>query len=149
MKKFCTNCMTEVVLTPQGRCPYCANFFTRGVKTYDEISLLDLAHTLRIWTELKKPLQDVAPEFSNSISFKTGSPTPRVLKAARGSDNVFCYMPGGVVTFANKGHLAQGPGTPGSAPWPRHARGAVHRHGVSPGCLYDLTPKPPATVEYV
>ena len=84
--------------------------YDSAVKTYDEISLLDLAHTLRIWTELKKPLQDVAPEFSNSISFKTGSPTPRVLKAARGSDNVFCYMPGGVVTFASKGHLAQGPG---------------------------------------
>lgn len=81
-----------------------------AVHTYDQVSLLDLSHALRVWAELKKPLQSLAPKFSNAIAFKTGGPAKKVLKAARGHNYVFCYMPGGVITYASKGHLASGPG---------------------------------------
>lgn len=81
-----------------------------AVRTYDQVSFLDLSHALRVWTELKKPLQSLAPKFSNAIAFKTGGPAKKVLKAARGHNYVFCYMPGGVITYASKGHLASGPG---------------------------------------
>lgn len=81
-----------------------------AVRTYDQVSLLDLSHALRVWTELKKPLQSMAPKFSTSIAFKTGVPAKKVLKASRGHNYVFCYMPGGVLTYASKGHLASGPG---------------------------------------
>lgn len=80
-----------------------------AVRTYDQVSLLELSHALRIWTELKKPLQSLAPKFSNAIAFKTGVPAKKVLKAAHGHNYVFCYLPGGVITYASKGHLASGP----------------------------------------
>lgn len=81
-----------------------------AVKTYDQISLLDLSHTLRIWTELKKPPESIAPAFSESLLFKTGLPARKVLRASNGYAYVFSYMPGGVRTFASAGHLASGPG---------------------------------------
>lgn len=84
--------------------------YEAAVKTYDEVSLLDLSHTLRLWTELKKPLEGLAPEFSNSRLFSTGIPAKKVFKAARGHRFVFSYMPGGVKTYASQGHLASGPG---------------------------------------
>ena len=59
-----------------------------AVRTYDQVSLLDLSHALRVWTELKKPLQSLAPKFSNAIAFKTGVPAKKVLKAARGHNYV-------------------------------------------------------------
>jgi hypothetical protein len=58
---------------------------------------------------LKQPLIELAPAFSKTISFKTGLPAKKVLKAARGHTYVFCYMPGGVITYAAKGHLASAP----------------------------------------
>ncbi len=84
--------------------------YEAAVRTYDEVSLLDLSHTLRLWTELKKPLVTLAPEFSNSMMFKTAIPAKKVLRAARGHRFVFSYMPGGVRTYASKGHLASWPG---------------------------------------
>lgn len=84
--------------------------YEAAVKTYDDVSLLDLSHTLRIWNELKKPLEGFAPAFSNSLLFKTGIPAKKVFKAARGHKFVFSYMPGGVKTYASQGHLVSGPG---------------------------------------
>jgi hypothetical protein len=81
-----------------------------AVRTNDHVSLLDLSHTLRLWTELKKPLEKIAPKFSSAISFKTAIPAKKVLKAARGHRYVFSYMPGGVITYASQGHFASGPG---------------------------------------
>lgn len=81
-----------------------------AVRTYDHVALLDLSHSLRIWVELKQPLLSIAPAFSNSLSFKTAIPARKVLKAARGHSFVFSYMPGGVITYASRGHLASGPG---------------------------------------
>lgn len=81
-----------------------------AVRTYDQVSLLDLSHTLRVWSELKKPLQSIAPKFSKAIAFKTGIPAKKILKASRGKCYVFSYLPGGVITYASKGNLASGPG---------------------------------------
>lgn len=81
-----------------------------AVRTNDHVSFLDLSHTLRLWTELKKPLEKIAPKFSSAISFKTAIPARKVLKAARGHQYVFSYMPGGVLTYASQGHVVSGPG---------------------------------------
>jgi hypothetical protein len=71
-------------------------------KTYNEASLLDLSHVLRIWTELKKPLQDESPNFSRDLSFWTATPTKKAYRAARPHEYVFACMPGGVRTYAIK-----------------------------------------------
>lgn len=81
-----------------------------AVRTYDQVSLLDLSHSLRVWAELKQPLKEIAPSFSKSISFKTGIPAKKVFAAAKGHNYVFSYMPGGVKTFASNGQLVSGPG---------------------------------------
>ncbi len=83
--------------------------YQAAVKDYDQVSMLDLSHSLRVWTELKKPLETLAPDFSRSIHFRTGIPAKKVLRAARGHKFVFSYMPGGVRTYASNGHLASGP----------------------------------------
>lgn len=83
--------------------------YETAVQSYDEVALLDLSHTLRVWTELKKPLEHLAPAFSNSRLFKTAIPAKKVLKAARGHKFVLSYMPGGVKTYASNGHLVSGP----------------------------------------
>jgi hypothetical protein len=76
-----------------------------AVRTYDQVSFLDLSHSLRIWTELKQPLVKISPKFSTALSFKTAIPAKKVIKAARGVPFVFSYMPGGVITYANNGHI--------------------------------------------
>jgi|SRR5690554_322798 len=80
-----------------------------AVRSYDQIALLDLSHSLRIWVELKQALVSISPRFSSAISFKTAIPARKVLKAARGHRFVFSYMPGGVITYASRGHLSSGP----------------------------------------
>lgn len=71
-----------------------------AVHTYDDIALCDLSHTLRIWTELSKPLENIAPNFSAAISFKTGRPSSRIIKAVRGYEHIIAILPGGVTTYA-------------------------------------------------
>ena len=84
--------------------------YEAAVRTYDHVSLLDLSHSLRVWTELKQPLTTISPKFASSISFKTAIPAKRIFRAARGAEYLFSYMPGGVRTYASNGHLASGPG---------------------------------------
>lgn len=80
-----------------------------AVHTYDQIALLDLSHSLRIWTELGQPLVKLSPSFSRAMVFKTARPARRLLKLARGHAYVFSALPGGVVTYAANGHLAEFP----------------------------------------
>ena len=80
-----------------------------AVKSYDQVALLDLSHILRIWVELKQPIVSLAPAFATTISFKTGLPAKKVLNAARGHPYIFCYMPGGVITYASNGSLVSAP----------------------------------------
>lgn len=81
-----------------------------SVNTYDDASLLDLAHVLRIWTELKSVLPEQYPNFKIKKPFKTGAPIRKVLKQAVNQQYIFSYLPGnGVVTYASNGQLASGP----------------------------------------
>jgi hypothetical protein len=80
-----------------------------AVHTYDDVAFLDLAHILRVWTELKRPLLGLSPNFSTTESFRTAIPAKKILRAARGHRYVFSYMPGGAITYANRGDLASGP----------------------------------------
>lgn len=83
--------------------------YDAAVHTYDEVALLDLAHILRVWTELKRPLLQLSPSFSTTQCFLTAIPARKVLAAARGHRFVFSYMPGGAITYASNGALASGP----------------------------------------
>lgn len=87
-----------------------------SVRSYDQVSLLDLSHSLRVWVELKGPLTKLAPKFSTTLAFKTAMPAKKVLKAVRGKRFVFSYMSGSVITYASKGNVSSlpdfGPNTP-------------------------------------
>src|SRR5690606_34633797 len=83
--------------------------YEAAVRTYDHVAFLDLSHSLRIWVELKQELPNIAPAFRTTMAFKTAIPAKKVLKAARGYRHVFCYMPGGAITYGAQGHLASGP----------------------------------------
>ena len=87
----------------------CRHYET-SVKTYDDASLLDLSHILRIWVELKPVLSSSDPEFDKSIKFFTGAPVKKVLKQSSTSRYIYAYLPkDGVTTFASNGHLASRP----------------------------------------
>ena len=64
--------------------------YEAAVRSYDDVALLDLSHVLRIWTELKIPLAQHVPAFRTTIAFKTGMPSRKVLRAAKGHRYVFC-----------------------------------------------------------
>lgn len=83
--------------------------YEASVRSYDEVSLLDLSHSLRVWADLKTVLPQLAPAFSKTLSFKTSTPAKKVLRAARGSRFVFAFMPGGVITYAANGSIVTGP----------------------------------------
>jgi hypothetical protein len=83
--------------------------YAASVRSYDQVSLLDLSHSLRVWADLKLALQNLAPAFATTLAFKTAIPAKKVLRAARGTRFVFSYMPGGVITFASNGQIASGP----------------------------------------
>lgn len=83
--------------------------YSHSVRTYDDISLVDLSHVLRIWTELKVPLRKLAPRFATTSAFKTAIPPKKVLRAARGNQFIFACMPGKVVTYASNNELVFGP----------------------------------------
>ena len=84
--------------------------YSTSVYTYDYASLLDLAHILRIWTELKSVLPELNKDFEIKKPFKTGSPVKKVMKQARGQIYIFSYLPSeGVTTYASNGSLATGP----------------------------------------
>ena len=51
-----------------------------AVQTYDQVSLLDLSHTLRLWVELKTILPTENPSFATSILFKTASPGSKLVR---------------------------------------------------------------------
>jgi hypothetical protein len=84
--------------------------YETSVKTYDDASLLDLSHILRIWVELKPVLSLTDPAFDKTIKFFTGAPDKKVLKQSSNCRYIYAYLPtDGVTTFASKGHLASGP----------------------------------------
>jgi hypothetical protein len=80
-----------------------------SVRSYDEVSLLDLSHSLRIWADLKTTLPTEAPAFAKTIAFRSALPAKKVMRIARQYRHIFAYMPGGVVTRASSGQVVSGP----------------------------------------
>jgi len=83
--------------------------YEQVVRTYDEVSLLDLTHSLRNWTELAGTLQELAPVFSDAMAFRTSSPTKRASRSIKGYRYVLAYMPGGALTYANINNIFSSP----------------------------------------
>ena len=75
-----------------------------SVKYYDKVSLYDLAHVLRIWTEVKGGID----EKYGMVTFKKNIRTRSLKKIFSGSDYVYAYLPGGVTTSANSGRVIFG-----------------------------------------
>lgn len=83
--------------------------YDHSVKAYDEVSLLDLAHALRIWADLKLTLPKSEPRFLKTRLFKSAVAPRKVMKGATGNEYVFAYMADGVVTYASDGHFFESP----------------------------------------
>jgi len=80
-----------------------------SIKTYDRISLLDLSHSLRIWTEYKDTVNIENFKNANNALFRYSSP-PKQLKRASNNSNYFWFgIPGGAGTYAHKGNLMFSP----------------------------------------
>lgn len=69
--------------------------YQSSVNHYDAISFLDLAHTLRVWTEVKSNIDQLGVN-----SFKKGILTKKVKKVLTGSEYAYAYLPDGVTTSA-------------------------------------------------
>lgn len=73
--------------------------------TYDHISFIELAHTLRIWVDFIPKIESLAPEFSKVKKFKTLTPSRHTLRTFQGRAYVHNLMAGFVITYASKGNL--------------------------------------------
>jgi len=74
-----------------------------AVNSNDRIALLDLSHTLRIWTELKREVDKAASTRGMPKPFQSGTPMRSAFKALRGAPYVISILPGGVLTKAGDG----------------------------------------------
>lgn len=77
--------------------------YDAAARTYDQVSFLDLAHTLRVWSDLTKTIESVAPEFSKSIAFKIVSLSRHARRTLRDREFVYSLLPDSVVTYASQG----------------------------------------------
>ncbi|WP_299768145.1 hypothetical protein [uncultured Pseudoteredinibacter sp.] len=74
-------------------------------KTYDLVSLSDLSHSLRIWTEIIEDLESSFEPVKLKKPFKHQSPARKFSKAIKRHEHVVCYMEGGVKVFCAKGEV--------------------------------------------
>jgi hypothetical protein len=74
--------------------------------TYDEISLRELAHALRVWCDISESglLERVAS--AERKVFRTQSPDSKFFRKLPGRTAVLSMLVEGVATFANGGHIA-------------------------------------------
>ena len=70
--------------------------YKHSIEHYDSISFLDLAHTLRVWTEIKDGIDNI----HSKPTFKKSVRTRSLKKILYGSDYVYAYLPDGVTTSA-------------------------------------------------
>ncbi|HEX2880073.1 MAG TPA: hypothetical protein VHO25_11135 [Polyangiaceae bacterium] len=83
--------------------------------TGDEISLLDLAATLRIWAEMKGELFEYLPGFSTYRGFIAASPASKLAKRVRNVRHLLYYLGRPVTTCAPGGKIFHHP-----EPWAPH-----------------------------
>jgi len=74
-------------------------------RSYDEVSLLDFCHVLRVWADMKGELATVLPISDATIGFKTATPPSKLKSYVQGVGFVIAYMPGGVTTYAGNGEV--------------------------------------------
>lgn len=81
--------------------------FSHSVSTYDEVSLIDLAHTLRIWNEMAPELPRLNKNFDTERIFSTASPVKTVKRKIKKYKHLCIYFPdfpdGGITTSASNG----------------------------------------------
>jgi hypothetical protein len=77
-----------------------------AVKTYDQIALVELSHTLRYWSEMQETLADQVPSLCAAKPFKVAGPTKHARRVLAGHEFILSHLPGGAITFASKGELA-------------------------------------------
>jgi len=70
--------------------------YQASINHYDPISLLDLAHTLRVWTELKDGVDNVWSQ----PTFKKAILTRSMKKILTGAEYAYAYFPDGLTTSA-------------------------------------------------
>jgi hypothetical protein len=86
-----------------------ARHYTVAVQTYDQVTLLDLSHALRIWSEMNISLGKDVPAFVTTRAFKTSKPPKKIAKMAANYAHVVAYMPGSVMTMASAGNVFSAP----------------------------------------
>lgn len=83
--------------------------FVTSVSTYDEVSLIDLSHSLRIWTEMAPELPRLDRNFETQRLFNTASPTKGLKRKIKNYKHVCVYFPdfpnGGIKTRASNGSV--------------------------------------------
>lgn len=71
-----------------------------SVKQYDEASLMDLSHLLRMWVDMQDNVQRYLDQASLDFRFKKYTLRPELLKQCHGSKCIIAYFAdGGVITY--------------------------------------------------
>lgn len=84
--------------------------FDAALQSYDEISMLDFTHSLRIWTELKDQLPKYYPLARSKQIFQTSSPNKSLSRSLGNRVYLLCYLPGDPVrSYANQGSALGAP----------------------------------------
>jgi hypothetical protein len=75
-------------------------------RAYDEAALLDLAHILRVWVDMKADVQRYLYQLNPHIKFHSYTVSKRLNQALSGKKFILSGLPGGVVSGAGQGeHL--------------------------------------------
>jgi len=70
--------------------------YIQSIGHYDSISFLDLAHALRVWTEVKNGIEAVY----NKAVFKKGIVTNKLKTIFRNAEFAYAFLPEGITTSA-------------------------------------------------
>ena len=79
--------------------------YEASIRTYDNVSLLDLSHTLRVWTEMKRDLLGNS-KFGSQTAFKSGSPNRKLIRQIGDAQFLLTYLPDGAITYAHENQIA-------------------------------------------
>jgi hypothetical protein len=78
--------------------------YVHSVNTYDQISLLDLSHVLRVWADLKLS-NHLPPVFETTLAFKSAIPIKKLVRSLRNRRYILLSMPHSVQTKASNNEL--------------------------------------------
>ena len=63
-----------------------------SVKQYDEVSLLELSHALRLWVDMQDSVQDYLTQHRPAQKFSIYHLQPDLLKACHGAKYIVTYL---------------------------------------------------------